>query len=740
MFLLASDQDSDSGSAMSLSSPRVSLVVSTMNRTEELAGLMDSLLGQEFKDFEILVVDQNSDDRIVPVLERYQSELNISRIPTSGRTGVSSGRNDGWRRARGDFIVFPDDDCWYPPWFLRRGLQILDSSGAELVCGRFADETGRTINGRFASRAHYITPRSVWIAQAEWVTFHRRGLLERLGGFDEGLGIGSSSHWQAAEGPDFILRALEHYCVCYYDPSLYGFHREYDLDNPAGGMARKGRVYGRGMGYVLRRHRYGVLNLLYWASRPLATAFISVFSGRFYRALYSLSVSVGRIEGWTGWVWTGGKSADAIVPNSGRSTTSAASYLDRQNVGSRVSFGKKRREMTGPYRARNPLLVGALYAIDSLARLLPTRKGKVEENRTLRVLVANWGHLGDLVSILPLLQYLERHPRVNELGVLIGSWSGPILEATNLAARIHIIDHWALDRGNKSSMRKFIQYLMRRTSLVRELRQCRYDISIDTFASFPSSHGITWSAFIPRRVGFTCAGLGPCLTDQFSWFPDNKLMLNHQLRLLEPLLGEFLPKSLAASYPGFDSEVPEDLLGVGTDPYIVIHMGPKSFRGWVPEKWVLLAATLKERGYNLVATGGAGSEMESAQQLSEKVSVRNLSGRLSWGQFVATVANAAGIVTIDSVTGHVAACFGVPTVVLAAGRQRISLWRPNNANAIMLTHQVGCAPCHRTRGCAAMACVRRIDVGDVLSSLELVMKMRRGGQSDFMSGASSTPS
>lgn len=726
---------------MSHSFPRVSLVISTVNRAEELTGLLDSLLGQDFKDFEILVIDQNSDDRIVPVLERYQSELDIIRILTSGRTGVSSGRNDGWRRARGDVIVFPDDDCWYPPWFLRRGLQILDLSGAELVSGRFADETGRTINGRFASRAHYITRRSVWIAQAEWVTFHRRGLLERLGGFDEELGIGSSSHWQAAEGPDLILTALDHNCVCYYDPSLYGFHREYDLDNPAGGMARRGRIYGRGMGYVLRRHRFGVLNLLYWASRPLATAFISVFSGRFYRAKYSLSVSVGRIEGWTGRVWTVGLSEDAVVPNSGTLTPSAASYLDRQNVASSVSFGKKRREMTGPYRARNPLLVWALCTIDSLARLLPKRKGKVEEVRTLRVLVANWGHLGDLVSILPLLQYLERHPRVKELGVLIGSWSGPVLEATNLAARIHIIDHWALDRSNKSSIRKFVQYLMRRTSLVRELRQCRYDISIDTFASFPSSHGITWSAFIPRRVGFTSGGLGPCLTDQFRWFPDNKLMLIHQLRLLEPMLGEFSPKSLAASYPGFDSEVPEDLLGVGTGPYIVIHMGPKSIRGWVPEKWVLLAATLKERGYNLVATGGAGSEMESAQQLSEKVSVRNLSGRLSWGQFVATVANAAGIVTIDSVTGHVAACFGVPTVVLAAGRQRISLWRPNNANAIMVTHQVGCAPCHRTRGCAAMACVRLIDIGEVLSSLEQVMKMRRGGQSDFItSGAPSTPS
>ena len=54
---------------MTASAVRVSLVVSTVSRTGELARLMDSLLGQEFKDFEVLVVDQNSDDRIVSVLE-----------------------------------------------------------------------------------------------------------------------------------------------------------------------------------------------------------------------------------------------------------------------------------------------------------------------------------------------------------------------------------------------------------------------------------------------------------------------------------------------------------------------------------------------------------------------------------------------------------------------------------------------------------------------------------------------
>jgi ADP-heptose:LPS heptosyltransferase len=412
--------------------------------------------------------------------------------------------------------------------------------------------------------------------------------------------------------------------------------------------------------------------------------------------------------------------ADDMVPTGQLMVTDTTPV--GQNAASSACFGKKRREMIGPYRARNPLLVGALYTADTLASLLPKRKMKIETDYPLRILVANWGHLGDVVAILPLLKFLERHPRVRELGVLIGSWSRPVLESAGISARLHVIDHWALDRSNKSKSRKILRYFARRSSLMRELSQYRYDMSIDTFASIPSSHLITWSVSIPRRVGFTSGGLGPCLTDPFDWVQNDDSMLDHQLELLKPLLGDVYPAHLLASHSGFESaSLTRD---AGGSRYIVIHMGPSNFRGWVPEKWISLAAALTERGYDLVLTGSAGEEMEAARILSAKIKVRDLTGRLSWQQFVATLAKATAVVTIDSVAGHVAACFSVPTVVLTAGRQRINLWRPNNVNAIVLMHRVGCAPCNRAMGCSAMACIRRIEVQEVLASLRQVMNSK----------------
>jgi ADP-heptose:LPS heptosyltransferase/glycosyltransferase involved in cell wall biosynthesis len=678
---------------------------------------MESLLDQEFKDFEVLVVDQNLDDRIVSVLERYQSKLNISRIATPARHGVSSGRNDGWRQARGECIVFPDDDCWYPRWFLRKGLELLDQTGAELISGRSANEKGDTINGRFSRRARRITRQSVWTTQAEWVTFYRRGLLEHLGGFDEELGIGSEVPWQAAEGPDLILKAVHNGCFCYYDPALYGFHQEYDLDDPTGAMEMKGRMYGRGMGYVLRRHECGTLAFIHWASRPLATVLLSIVTGRFHRAAYSLSVSLGRTEGFLGYLWPIDQRYRATdgtwTPPAGTCTADAS-----------ISFGKKLREMTGPYWARDPLLIATLYATDGIASLLPKRRQEISGGRPLRVLVANWGHLGDAVALLPLLKYLENHPRVQDLGVLIGSWSRPILEASNIAARIHTCDHWSLDRSNKSMRSKLTNYLRQRKFIVAELKRCRYDMSIDSFATFPSSHDITWSASIPCRVGFKSSGLGQLLTEPIDWMPDDRFMLDHQLELLKPLLGESRPPSLSASYPGFDTRAAEVWCNADLKPYVVIHMGPPNLRRWVLEKWISLAARIRSQGYNLIITGGPGREMEAARVLSAKVPVRDLTGRQSWEQFVATIANAAAIVSVDSVAGHVAACFNVPAVILAAGRQRLNLWKPNSSHAIMVTHPVGCAPCNRAHGCRTMACVRLIEVAEVFSSLQKVIELR----------------
>jgi hypothetical protein len=118
----------------------------------------------------------------------------------------------------------------------------------------------------------------------------------------------------------------------------------------------------------------------------LSTALFSAIGGTFHRAAYSLFVSLGRLEGFSGRLWIIGMRLDAteVGPGNVVAGTIPKRFAADHNLGSSASFGKKLREMTGPYRARNPLLVGTLYTADAVAKYLPKRRQETRGDRPLR--------------------------------------------------------------------------------------------------------------------------------------------------------------------------------------------------------------------------------------------------------------------------------------------------------------------------------------------------------------------
>jgi len=279
--------------------PLFSLVVSTKGRAEELETLLLSLKAQSFRDFDVLVIDQNPDDRLEAPLAKAWG-FALRRLHRPGESGASRGRNVGWRESGAEFVLFPDDDCWYPRDFLAYAAQCLAESGADVLSGRAADAQGRSINGRFETMAQRVRRNRVWTTQIEWVAVFRRSLLQTLDGYDPDLGVGCATPWQACEAQDIVLRALKAGAVCWYDPDLFGYHAELETVHPDLAMIRKGRAYGRGMGYVLRQHGWGWGARLYWVARPAARAALSLLRGNWSAARYAQQVAVGRLEGALG--------------------------------------------------------------------------------------------------------------------------------------------------------------------------------------------------------------------------------------------------------------------------------------------------------------------------------------------------------------------------------------------------------------------------------------------------------
>jgi glycosyltransferase involved in cell wall biosynthesis len=284
---------------------RFGLVVATVGRVEPVLRLMHSLEGQTFRSFELIVVDQNLEKDIAPVLfaRPWHFPITHLRVPP---IGVSAARNIGWQRTRAQVLVFPDDDCWYPAEYLQH-LDVIMRRGAQLATGRAATIFGRTINGRFDKVAGPITRGNVFTRQIEWNMAISADLMRTLDGYDEAISLGSASPWQAGEGYDLILRALAAGARCHYDPALVGHHEELPVRRPDTAMIAKGYAYARGLGFVLRKHGFGPVALTGWLSRSGVNLARGLLRLRFDLVHYFALQALGRWEGW--WQQAAGRSA-----------------------------------------------------------------------------------------------------------------------------------------------------------------------------------------------------------------------------------------------------------------------------------------------------------------------------------------------------------------------------------------------------------------------------------------------
>lgn len=91
-------------------SKKVSVIIPTYNRANIVRESIDSVLNQTYKDFELLVVDDGSQDKTKEMLEAYGGQLKYCFIE---HCGVSGARNHGILKSSGEYITFLDsDDLW----------------------------------------------------------------------------------------------------------------------------------------------------------------------------------------------------------------------------------------------------------------------------------------------------------------------------------------------------------------------------------------------------------------------------------------------------------------------------------------------------------------------------------------------------------------------------------------------------------------------------------------------------
>lgn len=239
---------------------RFSLIVATVNRYDELSLLLSSLLEQTTYDFELIVVDQNPDDRLDPLLQQWlqdarQRSSSTSNVPRlihlRALPGLSKARNLGLEHATGDIIAFPDDDCWYQPTTLAFVDQwFAQNSAYGILCLGSRDRSGTISGNRWPQEQCDLTRTNVFRTTATYSYFLHRGRVSQQLLFDPELGPGSATIYGAGEDTELILSLM--------NAGIRGrFLRDPSIGHPCKPFDTTCRAwnYGAGFGRVMAKHR-----------------------------------------------------------------------------------------------------------------------------------------------------------------------------------------------------------------------------------------------------------------------------------------------------------------------------------------------------------------------------------------------------------------------------------------------------------------------------------------------------
>ncbi|HLY65228.1 MAG TPA: glycosyltransferase family 2 protein, partial [Chloroflexota bacterium] len=180
---------------------RVTVAIPNWNGARFLPACLDSLRAQTYRDFEVVIVDNGSNDASLSLLAERYPEVRVITWPEN--RGVAAAFNEGVRQCRGELLALLNNDMELEPSWLEAMVQALDTDAAAgAVASKILFIDRQTINsaGDFygrdgvpgnrgvheLDRGQYDQPEYVFGASGGASLFRRR-LFDELGLFDERL-------------------------------------------------------------------------------------------------------------------------------------------------------------------------------------------------------------------------------------------------------------------------------------------------------------------------------------------------------------------------------------------------------------------------------------------------------------------------------------------------------------------------------------------------------------------------
>lgn len=140
-------------------SVKISIIIPVYNEEIYIADTLTSLLNQSFKEFEVICVDDGSEDHTLDILKSISDKDNRITILSQENSGAGKARNNGLKYAKGKYVIFLDSDDLFEQDMLEKLYLKAEETKSEMIlfdAGRFDDKTGKALDNGNCLKTQYL--------------------------------------------------------------------------------------------------------------------------------------------------------------------------------------------------------------------------------------------------------------------------------------------------------------------------------------------------------------------------------------------------------------------------------------------------------------------------------------------------------------------------------------------------------------------------------------------------------
>tara|TARA_Y100000310_G_C20685355_1_gene818606 strand:- start:2059 stop:3207 length:1149 start_codon:yes stop_codon:yes gene_type:complete len=344
-----------------------------------------------------------------------------------------------------------------------------------------------------------------------------------------------------------------------------------------------------------------------------------------------------------------------------------------------------------------------------------------KNNKIKKILIINYGYLGDSILNIPLIKSLKNRFKNAEITMIINPKFANIWENFNEVTNMIEYDCPWIRYNQKIKIKDIKKYI----HLIKKLKKEKFDLAIDSRGDLRNNM-LLYNSGAKQRVGFTLTGGSYFLTNKIKWKHqhevENSLDITKKLKCIIPEKYPIL-KIPSKNIKKIDQIINKFKLKKEQKIVAIAPGAGYPTKELEIKKWIELTEKLSIK-YNVILIGGPNEKrFDTIKEKSKNKNIINLIGQLKLLESAALIKKSDILISPDSGSAHLAAAVGTKTITLFGPTDEIR-WKPYGPKNkhIIIKDKVECSPCGLLNKCKFnKKCMGKIQIQDIVNKMEKIL-------------------